>query len=155
MSPPTGILLYGPPGTGKTAILRACSQLGHLNFICPQISELVCKEIGESERRIRDIFQRARRCSPCIIFFDEIDSVFKNRNRDETSSSVSQQILTQLLLQIDSVRSGNGDPIRVRDRRNEPSRGPLSLLQSFIATRPLSSPSGTLGQAHVLDSGEE
>ncbi len=109
MSPPTGILLYGPPGTGKTAILRACSQLGHLNFICPQISELVCKEIGESERRIRDIFQRARRCSPCIIFFDEIDSVFKNRNRDETSSSVSQQILTQLLLQIDSVRSGNGD----------------------------------------------
>ena len=69
----------------------------------------MCKEIGESERRIRDIFQRARRCSPCIIFFDEIDSVFKNRNRDETSSSVSQQILTQLLLQIDSVRSGNGD----------------------------------------------
>ncbi len=79
--------------------------MGHLNFICPQISELVCKEIGESERRIRDIFQRARRCSPCIVFFDEIDSVFKNRNRDETASSVSQQILTQLLLQIDRVRS--------------------------------------------------
>ena len=109
MSPPTGILLYGPPGTGKTAILRVCSQLGHLNFICPQISELVCKEIGESERRIREIFQRARRCSPCILFFDEIDSVFKNRNRDDAASSVSQQILTQLLLQIDSVRSDSGN----------------------------------------------
>ena len=62
ISPPTGILLYGPPGTGKTAISRACSQLGHLNFISPSISELVCKEIGESERRIRDLFERAIRC---------------------------------------------------------------------------------------------
>lgn len=60
---PTGILLYGPPGTGKTALSRACSQLGHLNFICPQISDLVNKEIGESERRIRELFTQAERCA--------------------------------------------------------------------------------------------
>ena len=60
---PTGILLYGPPGTGKTAISRACSRLGHLNFLCPHISDLVNKEIGESERRIRELFAQAERCA--------------------------------------------------------------------------------------------
>ena len=103
---PTGILLYGPPGTGKTAISRACSRLGHLNFLCPHISDLVNKEIGESERRIRELFAQAERCAPCIIFFDEIESVFKNRTMQDVSWS-AQQVVTQLLLKMDDVRRRN------------------------------------------------
>lgn len=108
IQPPTGILLYGPPGTGKTAICRACSQLGSFNFICPEISELICKEVGESERRIRELFAKAKKASPCILFFDEIESIFKNRNNSETSSN-SNQLLTQLLLQIDLVNEEHSD----------------------------------------------
>lgn len=108
IQPPTGILLYGPPGTGKTAICRACSQLGSFNFICPEISELICKEVGESERRIRELFAKAKKASPCILFFDEIESIFKNRNNNETSSN-SNQLLTQLLLQIDLVNEEHSD----------------------------------------------
>ncbi|KAK8797742.1 hypothetical protein WA171_005273 [Blastocystis sp. BT1] len=130
VSPPTGILLYGPPGTGKTAISRACSQLGHLNFICPSISELICKEIGESERRIRDLFSRAIRCSPCILFFDEIESVFKNRRKEESESGVSQQILTQLLLQIDNLHNRKSqDFVFVIGATNLPEQLDPSLLR--------------------------
>ena len=60
--------------------------------------------MGESERRIRELFLKAKKASPCILFFDEIESIFKNRNDSETSN-VSSQILTQLLLQIDSISS--------------------------------------------------
>lgn len=63
---------------------------------------MICKEVGESERKIRELFTQAKKASPCILFFDEIESIFKNRNLADTSS-VSSQILTQLLLQIDTI----------------------------------------------------
>ena len=65
---------------------------------------MICKEVGESERRIRELFSKAKKASPCILFFDEIESIFKNRKNAETST-VSGQLLTQLLLQIDSRHS--------------------------------------------------
>ena len=65
---------------------------------------MICREVGESERRIRELFSKAKKASPCILFFDEIESIFKNRKNAETST-ISGQLLTQLLLQIDSLHS--------------------------------------------------
>ncbi|HEX9196202.1 MAG TPA: CDC48 family AAA ATPase, partial [Candidatus Bathyarchaeia archaeon] len=74
-SPPKGLLLYGPPGTGKTLLAKAVAHESESNFISVKGPELLNKFVGESEKALREVFRKARQASPCIIFFDEIDSV--------------------------------------------------------------------------------
>ncbi len=93
-----GILLYGPPGTGKTMLAKAVANESGQNFIPVKGPELRSKWFGESEERIRDVFQRARDVAPCLIFFDELDALAGIRGHDPThlSDSLVQQLLTEL-----------------------------------------------------------
>ncbi len=78
-TPPKGLLLYGPPGTGKTLLAKAVAHESESNFISVKGPELLNKFVGESEKAVREVFRKARQASPCIIFFDEIDSVAPTR----------------------------------------------------------------------------
>ncbi|KAI5151173.1 ribosome biogenesis ATPase [Enteropsectra breve] len=91
---PGGILLYGPPGCGKTLVARAVSNVAHCNFLSIKGPELITKFVGDSEKKLRDLFQRAKALSPCVLFFDEIDSLCGVRGRNEFSDRIVNQILT-------------------------------------------------------------
>jgi AAA family ATPase len=75
LKPPAGIMLYGPPGCSKTMIAKALATESNLNFIAIKGPELFSKYVGDTEKAIREIFRKARLCSPSIIFFDEIDAM--------------------------------------------------------------------------------
>nr|AAW26827.1 unknown [Schistosoma japonicum] len=82
-----GVLLEGPPGCGKTLVAKALSNQAGLNFLSVKGPEVLNKFQGESERRIREIFERARACQPCLIFFDEIDAICPRRDSDESTGN--------------------------------------------------------------------
>src|SRR6188472_299913 len=105
-----GILLHGPSGTGKTLLAKAVATESEANFISVKGPELISKWVGESERGIREIFRRARQAAPCIIFFDEIDSIAPTRGGMEGGSGFSgtQPILSQLLTEMDGVQQMQG-----------------------------------------------
>ena len=100
IKPPKGILLYGPPGTGKTLLAKAVANESDANFIAVKGPELVSKWVGESEKHIRDVFKRARQLAPSIIFFDEFDSISKERGGLEDSS---ERMVNQLLNELDGI----------------------------------------------------
>ena len=87
---PAGVLLYGPPGCGKTLLAKAVSNESRANFISIKGPELLNKYVGESERGVRQVFQRARASSPCVIFFDEIDALCPKRWERSVKSSVEE-----------------------------------------------------------------
>jgi transitional endoplasmic reticulum ATPase len=91
---PRGILLYGPSGTGKTLLAKAVATESEANFISVKGPELLSKWVGESERGIREMFRRARQASPCVIFFDEIDSIAPIRGMGE--GAVTEKVVSQL-----------------------------------------------------------
>ncbi|MEK6922255.1 MAG: CDC48 family AAA ATPase [Nanoarchaeota archaeon] len=99
---PRGILLYGPPGTGKTQIAKAVANESEANFIYVKGPELISKWVGDSEKGIRKIFEKARQVSPCIIFFDEIDAIAHYRGLDD-SSRVTERVVNQLLVEMDGL----------------------------------------------------
>ena len=99
---PKGILLYGPPGCGKTLLAKAVATETQSNFIYIKGPEIINKYIGESEKAIRKIFQKARQNSPCILFFDEFDSIAKTRMGGEFSK-VNDTIVAQLLTEMDGL----------------------------------------------------
>lgn len=101
IEPPKGILLYGPPGTGKTFVVKALAHEAGSAFFAVKGAELLDKYVGESERAVRTVFQRARDAAPSIIFFDEFDALAPVRGRG--SSSVSDQVVAALLTEIDGV----------------------------------------------------
>ena len=103
---PRGILLYGPSGTGKTLLAKAVATESEANFISVKGPELLSKWVGESERGIREVFRRARQASPCIIFFDEIDSIAPMRGTGD--SMVTEKVVSQLLTELDGIESLNG-----------------------------------------------
>ncbi|HSD04282.1 MAG TPA: AAA family ATPase, partial [Nitrosopumilaceae archaeon] len=103
---PRGILLYGPSGTGKTLLAKAVATESEANFISVKGPELLSKWVGESERGVREIFRRARQSSPCIIFFDEIDSIVPVRGMGE--SMVTEKVVSQLLTELDGIESLHG-----------------------------------------------
>ena len=103
ISPPKGILLYGPPGCGKTLLARAVATESKANFISIKGPELLSKWVGESEKAIREIFRKAKMAAPCIIFFDEFDSVAPSRGRHTSDSGVSEKVLSQLLTELDGL----------------------------------------------------
>ncbi|MFW6014272.1 MAG: CDC48 family AAA ATPase [Nanoarchaeota archaeon] len=96
-----GILLSGPPGTGKTLLAKAIANEANANFIAIKGPELVSKWVGESEKRVREIFSKARQVAPTIIFFDEFDSISKVRGGSLTDST--ERIVNQLLTELDGV----------------------------------------------------
>ncbi|MCX6741958.1 MAG: CDC48 family AAA ATPase [Candidatus Pacearchaeota archaeon] len=106
ISPPKGILIYGPPGTGKTLLAKAVATESEANFIQIKGPSLLSMWVGKSEEGVRKIFERARQVAPCIIFFDEIDSLAGRRGRD-LSSGVTERVLNQLLAEMDGIESLN------------------------------------------------
>ena len=103
--PPKGILLYGPPGCGKTLLARAVATESKANFISIKGPELLSKWVGESEKAIREVFRKARMAAPCIIFFDEFDSIAPSRGRHTSDSGVSEKVLSQFLTELDGLEA--------------------------------------------------
>ncbi|MEM2339344.1 MAG: AAA family ATPase, partial [Nitrososphaerales archaeon] len=106
-SMPKGILLYGPSGTGKTLLAKAVANESEANFISVRGPELLSKWVGESERGVREIFRRARQAAPCIIFFDEIDSLAPIRGLGG-DSMVTERVVSQLLTELDGIQALSG-----------------------------------------------
>ena len=102
-TPPKGLLLYGPPGTGKTLLAKAVAHESESNFISVKGPELLNKFVGESERAVREVFRKARQASPCIIFFDEIDSVAPTRGGGISDSNVTERVISQFLTEMDGL----------------------------------------------------
>jgi len=105
IKPPKGILLYGPPGTGKTLLAKAVAKESESNFIQVKGPELLSMWVGKSEEGVRKIFEKARQVSPCIIFFDEIDSLAGRRGMDHSGNNVTERVLNQLLAEMDGIES--------------------------------------------------
>jgi transitional endoplasmic reticulum ATPase len=108
LMPPRGILLAGPTGTGKTAMARALSGEKQVPLIAIDGPQLYSKWLGESERALREVFKKARRAAPCILFFDTIDALAPRFGSEQFGSDVHQRILSQLLREIDNLRDAKG-----------------------------------------------
>jgi len=104
---PRGILLHGPSGTGKTLLAKAVATQSEANFISVRGPELLSKWVGESERGIREIFKRARQSSPCVVFFDEIDSIAPIRGAGG-ETAVTERVVSQLLTELDGMENMHG-----------------------------------------------
>lgn len=105
LSIPAGVLLYGPPGCGKTLLAKAIANESGANFISVKGPELLDKYVGESEKAVRQVFQRARASSPCIVFFDELDSLCPRRGSggSDSGGGVSERVVNQLLTEMDGL----------------------------------------------------
>ncbi|MFW9826417.1 MAG: CDC48 family AAA ATPase [Candidatus Thorarchaeota archaeon] len=160
ITPPKGILLYGPPGCGKTLLARAVATESKANFISIKGPELLSKWVGESEKAIREVFRKAKMASPCIIFFDEFDSIAPSRGRHTSDSGVSEKVLSQFLTELDGlevmkdivviaatnrpdildpalIRPGRIDRILLVPKPDE--KGRLEILKIFTKEMPLAS----------------
>uniref|UniRef100_UPI0025BF63F1 ATP-binding protein n=1 Tax=Halovivax sp. TaxID=1935978 RepID=UPI0025BF63F1 len=98
-----GVLMYGPPGTGKTLLAKAVANEAQSNFISIKGPELLNKFVGESEKGIREVFEKARSNAPTVIFFDEIDSIATERGQRTGDSGVSERMVSQLLTELDGL----------------------------------------------------
>jgi len=103
---PKGILMYGPPGTGKTLLAKAVANESEANFILVNGPELLNKFVGESEKGLRKVFEKARQASPTIIFFDELDALAPRRGVS-FDSGVTERMVNQLLTEIDGLQELN------------------------------------------------
>jgi len=104
--PVKGILLYGLPGTGKTLLAKALAHESEINFISVRGPEFLSKWVGESEKKVRETFHKARTAAPCIIFMDELDAIAPARGRSgDSGNQVTERIVSQLLTEIDGLNS--------------------------------------------------
>lgn len=126
----SGILFYGPPGTGKTLLAKAIATNFSLNFFSVKGPELLNMYIGESEANVRKVFQRARDAKPCVVFFDELDSVAPKRGNQGDSGGVMDRIVSQLLAELDGMSGGDsGDGVFVVGATNRPDLLDEALLR--------------------------
>jgi transitional endoplasmic reticulum ATPase len=103
LSPAKGIMLYGPSGCGKTLLAKAVATELGVNFISVKGPQLLSKYIGESEKGVREIFKKAKMSSPCIIFFDEIDSLVPKRGENGREAGVTERVVSQFLTELDGI----------------------------------------------------
>ena len=103
MVAPHGLLLYGPPGCGKTLIAKAVANQSGANFISIKGAEILTMWVGMSESGLRDIFDKARQAAPCVLFFDEIDSIATQRGIHQGDSGVSDRVVNTLLTEMDGI----------------------------------------------------
>ncbi len=109
ISQSAGILMYGPRGTGKTSIAKALANETSVNFIQVNPTDIFRKYVGEAEKNVSNIFAKARTLKPCIIFFDEFDSIGNTRDSGgDSASQVGKRVVTQLLVEMDGFESRNG-----------------------------------------------
>jgi len=106
IEPPRGVLLYGPPGTGKTLLAKAVANESEANFIGIRGPEVLSKWVGESEKRIREIFRKARQAAPTVIFIDEVDSIAPARGSE--GNHVTDRLINQLLTEMDGIERNSG-----------------------------------------------
>ncbi|KAL8850850.1 MAG: hypothetical protein Q9221_004264 [Calogaya cf. arnoldii] len=127
----SGILFYGPPGTGKTLLAKAIATEFSLNFFSVKGPELLNMYIGESEANVRRVFQRARDARPCVVFFDELDSVAPKRGNQGDSGGVMDRIVSQLLAELDGMSNGEdgGGGVFVIGATNRPDLLDQALLR--------------------------
>ncbi|GMM34931.1 AAA family ATPase peroxin 6 [Saccharomycopsis crataegensis] len=126
----SGILFYGPPGTGKTLLAKAIATNFSLNFFSVKGPELLNMYIGESEANVRKVFQKARDAKPCVVFFDELDSVAPKRGNQGDSGGVMDRIVSQLLSELDGMSDGDdGDGVFVVGATNRPDLLDEALLR--------------------------
>jgi AAA+ superfamily predicted ATPase len=112
-----GLLLYGPPGCGKTYVARATAGELGAKFLSVGLSDVLDMWMGESERKLHEIFETARRSKPCVLFFDEIDAL--GRKRSLMRNSAGRDVVNQLLAEMDSVQ-GNNDGVFILAATNHP-----------------------------------
>jgi len=128
LAPPRGILLVGPSGTGKTAMARALSGEKQIPLIAIDGPQLYSKWLGESEKALREVFKKARRAAPCLLFFDTIDAIAPRTSGDQPGGDVYLRILSQLLREIDNLRDVKG--VILLAATNRPERVEPALLRS-------------------------
>ena len=114
IKPPKGALLYGPPGCGKTLLARALATESSGNMILVRGSEILSKWVGESEKAVREIFRKAKSASPCVIIFDELDSLAKFKSGEESGSG--ETVLSQLLTEMEDGISSRVVVIGISNR---------------------------------------
>jgi transitional endoplasmic reticulum ATPase len=149
LAPPRGVLFVGPSGTGKTAMARALSGEKQIPLIAIDGPQLYSKWLGESERALREVFKKARRAAPCILFFDTIDALAPKFSADHMGSDIYQRILSQLLREIDNLRDVKG--VLLVAATNRPERVEPALLRSgrFDYILPFAKP-GAADRAAIL-----
>jgi transitional endoplasmic reticulum ATPase len=140
LTPPHGILLVGPSGCGKTAMARALSGEKQLPLITIDGPQLYSKWLGESEKALREVFKKARRAAPCLLFFDTIDAIAPKLGAEQFGADVYQRILSQLCREIDNLRDIKG--VILVAATNRPERVDPALLRSgrFDYVVPFSKP---------------
>merc|ERR1719397_205908 len=111
-----GVLLYGPPGVGKTLLAKAVATQSRLNFISVKGPELLNMYVGQSEENVRLVFSRAREAQPCLVFFDELDSLAPNRGKNGDSGGVMDRVVSALLTQLDSLQTSQLTVIAATNR---------------------------------------
>jgi transitional endoplasmic reticulum ATPase len=128
LEPPRGILFVGPSGTGKTAMARALSGEKQIPLIAVDGPQLYSKWFGESEKALRDVFKKARRAAPCLLFFDNVDALAPRNAADPSGAGVHQRLLSQLLREIDNLRDVSG--VTLLAATDRPDRVEPALLRS-------------------------
>jgi transitional endoplasmic reticulum ATPase len=103
IQPPKGVLLYGPPGCGKTLLAKAVANESEANFISVRGSDILSKWFGETEKRLGDIFKKAKQVSPCLVFFDEFDALAPMRGGAMGEPRVVERIVNTILAEMDGM----------------------------------------------------
>ncbi|KAL3091747.1 hypothetical protein niasHT_024329 [Heterodera trifolii] len=116
----TGILLYGPPGCGKTMLAKAVANQAGLSFVSVKGPELLSQFVGESERNLREVFSKAKRAAPSVLFFDELDSLVPARGANSDSGGVMDRMVSQLLTELDSCHWTRNKAVFVMGATNRP-----------------------------------
>lgn len=127
LNPAKGIIMYGPPGTGKTLMAKAVANESESNFISIKGPELLNKYVGESEKGVREVFEKARSNAPTIVFFDEIDAIAGERGGGMSDSGVSERVVSQLLTELDGLE--NLEDVVVIATTNRPDLIDSALLR--------------------------
>lgn len=127
MSPSKGVLFYGPPGCGKTLLAKAIANECQANFISVKGPELLTMWFGESEANVRELFDKARAAAPCVLFFDELDSIAKSRGTSAGDSGGADRVLNQILTEMDGMNAKKN--VFVIGATNRPDQIDSALLR--------------------------